>query len=147
VPGVVEHGARHLLGRQHAHRHARLAGGARHAVELRGLDVLHEHQAAGLVHVARAARAVAAAARQHDGDRARPALAGQGAEEDVDGQRELLLAIALAEQQAAPGDDHLLLGRDQVHVVGFHRHAVLDQANGHVRVAREQLVHQALEVG
>ena len=142
---LLEH-ARHLLRRQDAVGDAGLVRGPRHAVELRALDVLDDHQAAGVVDVADAARAVAAAARQHDRDRARAAVLRERAEEHVDRQRQLLLAIALAEQQPAAGDDHLLLRRDQIDVVGLDQHAVLDELDRQLGVAPEQLVHQALEV-
>ncbi len=119
----------------------------RHAVELRAVEVLHDHQAAGVVDVADAARAVAAAAREHDGDGAAAAVLGERAEEHVDGQRQLLLPIALAQEQPSARDDHLLLRRDQIDVVGLDRHAVLDEMDRQPGVSRQQLVHQALEVG
>ena len=60
------------LGGQHPVGDAGVARRLRHPVELGALGVLHDHEAAGLVHVADAARAVAAAAREHDRDGARP---------------------------------------------------------------------------
>ena len=55
-------------------------------------------------------------------------------------------AIALAQQQAPAGDDHLLLRRDQIDVVRLDQHAVLDEVDRQLGVPREELVHQALEV-
>ena len=75
------------------------------------------------------------------------AVLRQRAEEHVDRQRQLLLAVALAQQQPAARDDHLLLGRNQIDVVGLDRHAVLDEVDRQRGVPRQQLVHQALEVG
>ena len=108
---------------------------------------LNEHEATGLVDVADATRSVAAAPRQDHRDRPPSTVPRQGAEEHVDGQRQLLLAIALAEEQAPAGDDHLLLGGDQVDVVALDRHPVGHQADRQVRPTRQQLVHEALEVG
>ena len=135
-------------GREHPVGDAGVARGPRHAVELRALDVLDDHEPAGLVDVADAARAVAAAAREHDRDRARrrsPAPAS--------GRRRRSGSVSSCcrsrslEQQAPAGDDHLLLRRDQVDVVGLDQHAVLDEVDRQLGVPREQLVHQALEVG
>jgi hypothetical protein len=99
------------------------------------------------VHVADPARAVAAAARENDGDRPLAAVLRERSEEDVDGERELLLAIALAEQQPPARDDHLLLRRDEIDVVGLDDHPVFDEMDRQRGVPREELVHQALEVG
>ena len=63
------------------------------------------------------------------------------------GSVQLLLPILLAQQQPPARDDHLLLRRDQVDVVGLDRHPVLDEVDRQLGVPREQLVHQALEVG
>ena len=119
---------------------------SRHAVELRALEILREHQPAGVVDVADSARAVAASTGQHDRDRPCAAVLGERPEEHVDRQRELLLAVALAQEQPAAGDDHLLLRRNQIDVVGFDRHAVFDEMDRQQRVPRQQFVHQALEV-
>jgi hypothetical protein len=143
---VLDEHVRHLLRPEHERGDAGVPGGLRHAVELRRLRVLHDDETAGLVDVADATRTVAAAAGQHDGDGALPAVLGERAKEDVDGERQLLLPIALAEEQPAAGDDHLLLGWDQVDVVGLDQHAVLDEMDGEIGVTSEQLVHQALEV-
>ena len=79
-------------------RDAGVAGVLRHPVELRARDVLHEHQAAGFEHVADPARAVASAARQHHRDGSPTAVLRERAEEDVDGQRQLLLPVAFTEE-------------------------------------------------
>ncbi len=145
--GVLGQHLGHLVRGQHPVGDARVARRLGHAVELRALVVLHEHEPPGLVHGADAARAVAAAAREHDGDRALPAVLRERAEEDVDGELELVLPIALAEEQAAARDDHLLLRGDEIDVVGQDHHAVLHHPDRQVRVPRQELVHHALEVG
>ena len=98
------------------------------------------------MNVANAARAVAAAAGEDDRDRLLAGVLRERAEEDVDRERELLLPIPLAQEEATAGDDHLLLGRDQVDVVGLDEHPVLDEVNRQIGVASEELVHEALEV-
>src|SRR2546423_240421 len=60
-----------------------LLGGGGHPREARPLGHLAEHRAAVLVHLADAARAVAARAGEDDGHRARARLGGEGAEEVV----------------------------------------------------------------
>jgi hypothetical protein len=98
------------------------------------------------VHVPNAPRAVATTTRQHDRDRAPAAILRKRAEEDVDRKGQLLLPIALAQQKTPARDDHLFLGRNQVHAIGLHRHAVFHQMDRKRRVPGQQLVHQALEV-
>ena len=123
------------------------ARGPRHPVELRAVDVLDDDQTAGLVNVENASRPIAAAARHHDGDRARPAVLRERAKEHVDGQRALLLPILLAQQEPPAGDDHLVLRRIEIDVIGFDRHSVLDEVDRKFGVTSEQLVHHAFEIG
>jgi hypothetical protein len=145
--GMSDQGARHVLGGQHEIGHAGVEGGAGHAVELRALQILEQHEAAREMHVADAAGAIAAAAGEDDRHRARGAVLGERAEEHVDGKGQLLRSSALAQEQPSARDDHLFLGRDEVHVIGLDGHAVLNQMDGQRRVTGEELVHQALEIG
>ena len=144
--GVVGEDAGHLVGRDHEVGDPCVPGGLGHAIELRALDVLHEDQTAGLVHVADAPRPVASAAREDDRHRARPALLRQRAKEHVDGEGKLLLPLLLAQEEAPTGDDHLLARRDEIDVVGLDAHPVLHEPDREVGMPREQLVHHALEV-
>ena len=117
----------------------------RHAVELGAGGGLGEHQPAGALDLDHAARAVAAAARQHDRDGLLADVLRQRAEERVDRQGERL-RLLVGEHQVPVADDHLLARRHQVDVVGAHRHVVFRDHDGHLAVARDQLVHQAAEV-
>jgi hypothetical protein len=119
----------------------------RHSVELGALDVLDDHQPSGLVDVADPARSVAAASGEDDRHGARTAVLGQGPKEDVDRQRPLLMSVLLAQEQTAAGDDHLVLGRDQIDVLRLDRHPVLHEMDRQLGVPRQELVHHALEVG
>ena len=133
-------------GAQHPMGDADVARGLGHTVELRARVVLDDDEATGVVDGANPARAVAAAAGEDDGDGAGPAVLRQRPEEDIDRERELLLPIALAEEQAAARDDHLLARRDQVNVVRLDLHPVLDEGHRQLRTSRQELVHQTLEV-
>jgi hypothetical protein len=144
---VVHQNARHLARRGDVIDHAGLARAARHAVEIRALFILAEHEPAGVVDVADTAGTVTTGTRQHDPNRARPHVLGQGAEENVDRQGERLRLALVTQQQSAARDDHLLARRDQVNAVGLDVHVVLDQQHGDASAAGEQLVHHALEVG
>lgn len=143
---LFEQDARHVLRSHHLVDRAGIDRHPGHAVELSALGVLHDDEAARLLDVEDTSRAIAAAARQDDRDRAIAAVLRQRAEEGVDGQCALLLAILLAQQQAPAGDDHLHLRRDQVHMVRLDVHAVLHEMNRERGVPGEQLVHHALEV-
>jgi len=93
-----------------------------------------------------AARAVAAAARQHDGDRTFAGVLSQRSEEMIDRKRQPVPRIAIAQQQLAPLDDHFLHRGQQVDGVGLHHHFVLSMLDRDGRPAAEELVHQALEI-
>ena len=148
APRVLQEDRRHLAGRQHMVGHAGVARRPGHSVELRARRVLDDDQAAGVVDGADAARAVAAASGEDHGHGAPAAVLRERAEEDVDRERELvLLAIPLAEEEAAARDDHLLLGGDEIDVVRRDGHPVLDELDRQLRMPREQLVHQAAKVG
>ena len=148
VAGRAERGDRggDLFGRQHLIDDAGAHRAERHAVELRRVRALAEHDAAGLADLLDAARAVAAAARQHHRDRALADVLRQRSEEQVDRQRQPVARIAVAQQQPPLPDDHLLHRRQQVDRVRLDRHVVLGLADRHRRPPRQQLVHQALEV-
>ena len=57
------------------------------------------------------------------------------------------MPLLLAQEQAAAGDDHLVLGRDQIDVLRLDRHPVLDEVDRQLGVTGQELVHHALEVG
>ncbi len=76
----------HFLHRQDEIDHAGVDGAARHAVVLRLLLVLHQHQAAGGVDRPHPLGAVAPRPGENDGDGVLPQVAGQAAEELVDRQ-------------------------------------------------------------
>ena len=136
-----------LFRREHlVHR----AGGNRaegHAVELRRLGTLAEDEAPGPADVLDAPRPVAAGARQDDGDRAVPHVLRQRAEEMIDRQRQAVPRIAVAQEQPALLDDHLLHRRKEIEHVGLDQGFVLGLPDRHRGPPPEELVHQALEIG
>ena len=83
---------------------------------------------------------------QDDRDRALADILRERPEEQVDRQRQPVPRIPVVQQQPAPPDDHLLHRRQQVDRVRLDRHVVLGLPDRHRRAARQQLVHQALEV-
>ena len=59
----------------------------------------------------------------------------------------LAMPAWIRQQEPALPDDHFLVRRQQVHRVGLDGHVVLRLPDAHRRAAREQFVHQALEIG
>ena len=133
---MVEQHERHVLRRHRVVHDTGVDRGSRHAVELRAVEILGHDQPASFADVTNPARAVAASTRQHDRDGVGAAILCERPEEHVDRQRELLLAVALAEEQSPTGDDHLFLRRDQVDMVGLDRHPVFNEVDGQQRVPR-----------
>ena len=108
---------------------------------------LAKDDAARLADLLNAARSVAAAARQHDGDRARADVLRQRSEEQIDWQRQANPRILVAQQQPTMPDDHFLHRRQEVDRVRPHFHAVFGPPDRHPRPSRQQFVHQAAEIG
>jgi hypothetical protein len=136
-----------LLGGQHAMDEAGADRGARHAVEAGGALGLRQGQATGGVDVAHARRAVGAGARQDDRDRVVAPGGGQRAEEPADRQVDRRVGQALDEVQAIAVDQHLLARGQEVDRVGRDRGRLDDLQHRHAGEPRQELVHQALEVG
>jgi len=148
LPGPAEgrQRRRDLLRWQHAIDAARAHRAQRHAVELCRVRALAEDRAARLADFQDAARAVAAAARQDHRHGALSGILSERPEERIDGKRESVPRIPVAQQQPPLPDDHLLHRRQQVDGVGLDRHLVLGRADAHGRASRQQLIHEAPEV-
>ncbi len=82
---VLEQGRRHFFRRQVDVHDAGLQRAFGHAIELGRLRRLHHDQAADIVNIADAARAIAARAGQDDADGPIALVLGQRAEKVVDG--------------------------------------------------------------
>ena len=119
---------------------------ARHAVELGRLETLHQYQPPGLMNFPDAARAVAAGTGEDDSDAAVGGIPGQGGEIDVDGEVRVAGGVAGGEIQPPIDLGHPGFGGDQVDRVRLQRHFVADPVDRHPGMARQQIVHQALEV-
>ena len=146
MDGVGDQLGRHLGGRQHIVDHAGGDRAARHAVELGRFGFLRHHHAGLALDRARAQRAVAAGAREHDADRALTLVLGQRAEEEIDRQALTPRRRGLQQLQAPVDECHVAVGRDDVSAVGLHHHAVLNLENLHPGVAPHQFAEQALVV-
>jgi hypothetical protein len=127
--------------------HPGVDGAARHPVEARAARVLRDDQAAGLVDLADAARAVAAGAGQDHRDGAATGVLGQRAQEVIDRQGQPAGRVLVGQQQVAAGQDHVLARRDEVDVVRLDRDAVGHLLDRDAGPPRQQLDHPALEVG
>jgi len=134
------------LGREHLIDGAGRQRAERHAVEAGRVGTLHEDHAAGAADLLDPPRAVAAAARQHDGDGALGDVVRQRAEEQIDRHGQPVPRVAIVQHQPPIADHHLFHRRQQVDRVGLHRHVVLGQPHRHRRAPRQQLVHEALEI-
>ena len=143
---ATQQGPRHFAHGKDKIGNAGFHGTLGHAVELGGFRTLHEDQPTRVVDGANSSRTVASRARQHDSDRPLSYVLGQGAEEMVDGERQGLARVLVGQEQFAAGDDHLLLGRNEIDGVRLHGHTVLDAADGDGRPPCQQFVHEAAEV-
>lgn len=127
--------------------HAGVDRAARHPVEAGALGVLADDQAARLVHLANAARPVAAGPRQDDRDRVGGGVLGQRAQEVVDRQRQAAGRLLVGQQQVAAREDHVLAGGYEIDVVRLDQDAVGHLLDRDARPPGEQLDHPALKVG
>ena len=122
--------------------------GARHRFVRRFLRVLHEHDAAGVLHCARAERAVGAAARQ-DHREAVAVLLRQRAKEHVDGRAPLAQVPERRRRDRILRDLELAVRRDHVDAVRLQVEPLmilyLDDAHG--GAAAEDPGELALVVG
>ena len=84
IGGVMSQEFGHFLRRHDGVGHAGVARSPRHAIELRAVRILNQHQATRVMHVANSARPVAATAGQNHRHRARSAVLRERAKEDVD---------------------------------------------------------------
>jgi hypothetical protein len=138
---------RDFLGRQHLIDLSGAQRAERHAVELGRIGAFAQHHPACLADFLHAPRAVAAAARQDDCHRAIANVVGERAEEKIDRQRQPVTGVAVVQQQPPLPDDHFLHRRQQIDDVGLDRHVVFGLTDAQLGAPRQQLVHQALEVG
>ena len=92
------------------------------------------------------ARAVAAAAGEDNGDRPLARILGQRAEKHVDRERETGPRVAIVQQQPPAPNNHFLHRWKEIDRVGFDHHLVLGLPDRHRRAARQQLVHETLEI-
>ena len=143
---AAQQGSGHFADGKHKIGNARFHRTLGHAVELGGFGTLDQDQPTGVMDGADPARTVAPRARQNNSDGPLPDVLGQGAEEVVDGERQGLTGIFVSQQQLAAGDDHLLLGRNEIDGVRLHSHTVLDAADRDGRPPCQQFVHEAAEV-
>jgi hypothetical protein len=143
---VLDQRAREARAAHHHVDDAGLDGRLRHAVEARGLRVLHQHEAALRLHPPGAARAVGAASGQDHGDRALATVRGERRQEAVDGEGQVPILLPVGDLEAPVGDLELLAGRQEVDVVGLDALVVLGLAHRDLGEAGEELFHEALVV-
>jgi hypothetical protein len=137
----------HLPRRQHEVHAARGDGVLRHAVELRRLGQLGQHQPALCLHGEDAERAVAARAREDDADRQLLLRFSECAEEEVDGEAEPAVYRRFQQLQVAVEQGEVAPGRDDVHAVDADLHVLLRFEDLQVRQLRDELGEDALVLG
>src|SRR5262249_41567217 len=135
VANVAQERLWHLLGLEERIDDAGPLGRQRHALEAGGVGGLAEDEAAGLAYLADPAQAVAAGPGEDDRHRAPAEIVRQRAQEVVDRQAEPADVVLFGEVQLAAGDDHLLLGRDEVHLVRLDGDPVGDLTDRELRAA------------
>jgi hypothetical protein len=101
--------------------------------------------ATGLLHVDDAARAITAAAREHDRHGLRTDVLRQRSKERIDRQREGV-GFLVGQPEMLVANDHLLAGWHQIDVVRFDVHPVCRDHHGHVAAPCDELVHETAEV-
>ena len=138
----------HRLGRQHQVHEAGVDGAAGHAVELRRSSswAITRPPASWMARIPREPSLPVPDRMIADGPRA--GVLGQRAQERVDGQEQALARVALGEVQPAVGDHHLVPGRHAGRR-GRARPACRPRPRATLSggVRRQQLAHEALEVG
>ena len=138
LPEVFRDGLGHLVGRQDVIHQPGGDGAARHVAVLGGLRVLRDGQPAAAPDRPHAQGPVRAGPGKEDADRPLLPVFGQRAEEEVDGHPNAVLLDRLGQVEHAIADAQVLIGRDDVHAVGFDRHAVLRLHDLHARVLGQQ---------
>jgi len=108
---------------------------------------LCDRDAAHLLDLCEADRAIAARAGHDDAHGAFTVHLGHGAKEDVDGDMRHAAAIAALDAQMAVVHRQVHTGRDHIHVVGFHGHRVRDLKDAHRRGALQDVRRAALVAG
>ena len=143
----VDQLARHLRHRQHEVDRRGGDRAARHAVEVGLVGHLREGQAALLLDVRNARRAVGARARQHDADGARAMRLRQRAEEQVDGHVAAARAIGIGDVQRVVVHRQQLARRDHIDVIALDSHRPADMPHRQRRHVLQQRRHIAAVLG
>ena len=116
----------------------------RHAAKLRRPRVLCEGDAVFRFDRFEPFGPVGSVPRENHADRLTTAIAGEGAEEEVDGQMELAsLVVAREKRQTTVKNPELRIGRDYVHVIGLDALTILGLTNRHRRRLRQGLRQKA----
>ena len=138
--GDVGH-LQHLVGEARSH------DAARHAIELRLGGVLHQHESTFGLQFARAARAVAAGAGEHDAHAEFAHGLCERREEHVDRQMQPVSGGLLGHTQHTRLDGEVGLRRVEVDRIGLDAHAVFGAHHLQRGVPPQQLHHERLMVG
>jgi hypothetical protein len=105
--GVLDEDAGHLARGEDMVDDPGVAGAPGHSVEIGAGLVLAEDEPARVVDIAEPPGPVAAGAREDNADGLVPHVLGEGAEEDIDGEGELLGGSFIAQEELPARDNHL----------------------------------------